>query len=127
MSHIAKIECDMTDEQLLFAALKDVYPDHQVEKHDEPVTVHDYYGKAHGMAHIVARRTMGQADTGFVRGEDGRFSATYDEMLGKDWLARVQERYQNRNLKKQAKRLGHTIVSETTEADGRTVVLELEV
>jgi Protein of unknown function (DUF1257) len=100
MSAYGEFDTVMRDERYLLECLKAL--GFEPEIHKEPVALIDYCNRARpDKAHIVIPRgqlNKGSNDIGFLRGQDGRYSAIlsqYDRQIGfnEKWLGKVSQRY----------------------------------
>ena len=116
MSHQVLGKTQFTDQEVLVRALVGMgFTEEQIEIHEQPVPVTNYYGKKDALrAHVLIRRrhavkSVGQADIGWVREADGTFSMIVDDMMdtlgggyGAEWQRQLKQQY---TVKKSCKHL----------------------
>jgi hypothetical protein len=108
LSHYSTIQTEMTDEDVLLAALREQGV--EAEVHDEPVEMLDWYGKPTGRAHVIAK-TGTKTGYGFRRTENGfvEVSDAYDldrTNFNRAWRGKVRQSYALLAGEKAAKRKG---------------------
>jgi Protein of unknown function (DUF1257) len=132
MSAYASLETQYKDRECLVAALGDVGYN-QIEVHDEAQNLIGYHSDVRPeKANVIVRRKfVGQAanDIGFVKNQDGRFSAIisqYDSHKhNAKWLDGLKKNYTERVVVKEAKRQGLKLHSRTV-VNGKVVVKYLK-
>ncbi|MFW6694005.1 DUF1257 domain-containing protein [Streptomyces sp. MAR4 CNX-425] len=125
MSHFSVLSTALTDTGALCAALADVGYD-EVEVHDDPQPLHGFLGdRRKNTAHVIVRRRhVGRQsnDIGFLRRDDGRFSAVISEYdrhrHGAAWLERLTARHAYHVTTARLTEEGFHLAEETTERDG---------
>lgn len=133
MSHYAMIETEIRDEESLVAALKDLEPGWEIERHTEPRNLYGYLGDMRPeRAHVIIRRQYvggSSNDIGFVRQADGTYGAIVSEFdshrYDSKWLAKVSQYYGKAKTLKTAKANGRKATVHER-ADG-AILVEIEI
>lgn len=131
MSEYIEAQTSITNRAILVDALCAMgFPRDGIEVHDSPKPLVGYLGDSRQqLAHvIVRRRCVGSSsnDIGFVRGEDGKFSAIISKYDREDnkatkynakWLGKLQGHYAVLSEKKYWQAQGY-VVQQRTDAKG---------
>ena len=125
MSHYTRLKTRIMNREHLVEALKEMGFRH-VEAHDEPRHLYGYLGdRRMDTAHVIIRRKhVGRSsnDIGFLRGEDGSFTAIisgYDRTkYSEKWLDRLSFAYANLATREALAAQGFEIAEERREENG---------
>ena len=133
MSMYVTIKTQFKDPNCLVSALAETgqWTKEQIEVHEEAQNLYGYHGDIRqDKAHIIIRRQhIGSAsnDIGFVKGEDGSYSAIiskYDSgKYDAKWIGTLKYNYGYEVTRKQAKTRGLRVERQTLPNGNRAVVV----
>ena len=132
MSHYSKIQTQIVERDALVKALQEMgYA--KVEVHASPQHLYGYQGdRRPEQAEVIVRRkdiSPMSNDIGFRRGADGTYEAIvseYDqEILGSDWVGRVNQKYAEHAMVAKLEAQGFEIAERTVDKATNKVHLVL--
>lgn len=125
MSHYSKVKTKLVDQAALLKALADLgFEAHKVEVHERPQALRGYKGDLRPeAAHVILRRRFvgsGSNDIGFVRQDDGAFTAIISEYdqgrhYNQAWLDHLSQRYAYHVAVEQLTVQGFSLIEERDE------------
>ena len=122
MSHFSTttVKIQQSRTSAIRAALTSMgYTPNQIQIHDTPKSLTNYYGKTQGDAHVIIKgsgRSSGQPDIGIKFLADGQASITLDSMVsGRDWEQRFVQQYSKAVIKEVAEEQNFVIEEETVD------------